>query len=46
MEEIPCSYSNTLDSFRKLLLVRSWSPDRTVSQAKKYVEGIDSSVVL
>lgn len=38
-EEIPCSYSNTLDSFRKLLLIRSWSPDRTISQAKKYVEG-------
>lgn len=38
-EEIPCSYSNTLDGFRKLLLIRSWSPDRTISQAKKYIEG-------
>lgn len=37
-EEIPCSYSTTLDSFRKLLLIRSWSPDRTISQAKKYIE--------
>lgn len=38
-EEIPCSYSTTLDGFRKLLLIRSWSPDRTISQAKKYIEG-------
>lgn len=39
-EEIPCSYSTTLDAFRKLLLIRSWSPDRTISQAKKYIEGL------
>lgn len=38
-EEIPCHYSSTLDGFRKLLLIRSWSPDRTISQAKRYIEG-------
>lgn len=37
-EEIPCGY-NALDVFRKLILVRSWSPDRTISQARKYIEG-------
>jgi dynein heavy chain, axonemal len=39
LEEIPCGY-NALDVFRKLILIRSWSPDRTISQAKKYIEGI------
>ncbi|XP_073975032.1 dynein axonemal heavy chain 1 [Rhodnius prolixus] len=38
--EIPCGYQKSLDVFRKLLLIRSWSPDRTLSQAQKYV--IDS----
>lgn len=37
-EEIPCGY-NALDVFRKLILVRSWSPDRTISQARRYIEG-------
>lgn len=37
-EEIPCGYNTALDVFRKLLLVRSWSPDRTISQARKYIE--------
>ncbi|KAL7304210.1 hypothetical protein TKK_0003404 [Trichogramma kaykai] len=36
-EDLPCGYQRNLDVFRKLLLIRSWSPDRTVSQAKKYI---------
>jgi dynein heavy chain len=33
---IPDGY-NSLDTFRKLLLVRSWCPDRTYAQARKYI---------
>ncbi|XP_018911445.2 dynein axonemal heavy chain 5 [Bemisia tabaci] len=36
-EEIPCGYHKSLDVFRKLLLIRSWSPDRTLSQARRYI---------
>ncbi|XP_066156829.1 dynein axonemal heavy chain 5 [Euwallacea fornicatus] len=36
-EDIPCGYHKSLDVFRKLLLIRSWSPDRTLSQARKYI---------
>nr|XP_022920640.1 dynein heavy chain 5, axonemal [Onthophagus taurus] len=36
-EDIPCGYQKSLDVFRKLLLIRSWSQDRTLSQAKKYI---------
>ena len=34
---IPDGYSTSLDVFRKLLLVRSWAPDRTVPQARNYI---------
>ena len=36
-EVIPDGYNNSLDVFRRLLLVRSWCPDRTLSMARKYI---------
>lgn len=35
-ENIPDDY-NKLDTFRKLLLIRAWCPDRTYSQSRKYI---------
>ncbi|XP_067125373.1 dynein axonemal heavy chain 8-like isoform X2 [Centruroides vittatus] len=36
-EEIPDGYSKSLDTFRKLLLIRCWCPDRTLFEARKYI---------
>ncbi|KAL5281346.1 hypothetical protein ACFFRR_005004 [Megaselia abdita] len=35
-EHIPDGYDG-LDSFKKLLIIRSWCPDRTLSQCRKYI---------
>lgn len=44
-EDIPCGYQKSLDVFRKLLLIRSWSPDRTLSQSRKYIMGMAEFII-
>ncbi|KAJ3249557.1 Dynein heavy chain 5, axonemal [Chytriomyces hyalinus] len=36
-ELLPSGYHNSLDTFRRLLLVRSWTLDRTIMMAKQYI---------
>ena len=37
-ERMPGGIDSKLNTFQKLLIIRCWCPDRTLSQAKNYVE--------
>ena len=36
-ESMPCGYQSSLNIFQKLLLIRCWCPDRTLTMARKYI---------
>ena len=50
-ETLPGGYEEDIDPFRKLLLIRSWCPDRILAQARKYIydslgaEFLESSIL-
>ncbi|KAI8902513.1 dynein heavy chain and region D6 of dynein motor-domain-containing protein [Globomyces pollinis-pini] len=36
-EVLPSGYQNSLDAFRRMLLIRSWCLDRTIMMARQYI---------